>query len=291
LNILRNFCRVLQISPKHFKISQYECCLVFRGTQLSYWMAFQIFSGRGRKTWSTASSSCSLTPSGIQSLAAILCKNHWEKHKSAFTQNTPLSVLYNFRIQISVGSIQFFGDFRVQTRAHWHSLGPERDVTRSARQCRAALGVRAATPPEAARHPRPHLPQVPAPRDALKSACHAPPRRSRRAAQAVHRGDRRFVHDSLPCAHAYRDRRSTTDGSCVIHSSQASERPYLNGRPFLARAHAVPPAIRAARGAAHPPSLCRLHPPLEELIWDLAALHRKSPSPAMPRLAPHCAGI
>jgi hypothetical protein len=79
--------------------------------------------------------------------------------------------------------------------------------------------------------------------------CHAPPRRSRRA---VHRCDRWSVHGSLPCAHAYRDRHSTTTGSCVIHSSQASERPYLNGRPFLAHAHVVPPTIRAARGAAHP---------------------------------------
>jgi hypothetical protein len=30
LNVLPNFCRVLQISPKHFKISQYESCPVFR---------------------------------------------------------------------------------------------------------------------------------------------------------------------------------------------------------------------------------------------------------------------
>jgi hypothetical protein len=35
VNVFRNFCRVLQISPKHFKIYQYESCPVFRGTQLS----------------------------------------------------------------------------------------------------------------------------------------------------------------------------------------------------------------------------------------------------------------
>jgi hypothetical protein len=74
LNVRRNFCRVLQISPKQFKISQYESCLVFRGTQLSCWKAFQIFSGKGWKTWSTASSSCSPKQSGIQNLAAICAK-------------------------------------------------------------------------------------------------------------------------------------------------------------------------------------------------------------------------
>jgi hypothetical protein len=32
LKVIRNLCRVLQISPKHFKISQYKSCPVFRGT-------------------------------------------------------------------------------------------------------------------------------------------------------------------------------------------------------------------------------------------------------------------
>jgi hypothetical protein len=31
----QNFCLVLQISPKRFKMFQYESCPVFRGTQLS----------------------------------------------------------------------------------------------------------------------------------------------------------------------------------------------------------------------------------------------------------------
>jgi hypothetical protein len=33
--VSRNFCRVLQISPKHFKFSQYKSCVFCRGTQLS----------------------------------------------------------------------------------------------------------------------------------------------------------------------------------------------------------------------------------------------------------------
>jgi hypothetical protein len=34
-SVSRNFCRVLQISPKHFKISQCKSCVFCRGTQLS----------------------------------------------------------------------------------------------------------------------------------------------------------------------------------------------------------------------------------------------------------------
>jgi hypothetical protein len=36
LNFLQNFCRALQISPKHFKISQYKSCPLFWGTQLCF---------------------------------------------------------------------------------------------------------------------------------------------------------------------------------------------------------------------------------------------------------------
>jgi hypothetical protein len=39
--------------PQHFKISQYKSCLVFRGTQLCFWVAFQIISVKAGKTWST----------------------------------------------------------------------------------------------------------------------------------------------------------------------------------------------------------------------------------------------
>jgi hypothetical protein len=54
LNLSRTFCRVLQISPKHFKFYQYKICPVFHGTQLSCWAAFQIWSGKWWKAWSTA---------------------------------------------------------------------------------------------------------------------------------------------------------------------------------------------------------------------------------------------
>jgi hypothetical protein len=42
--VTRNFCRVLQISPKHFKFSNYRSCVVWWGTQLSSWAAFEIWS-------------------------------------------------------------------------------------------------------------------------------------------------------------------------------------------------------------------------------------------------------
>jgi hypothetical protein len=54
LNSLKNFCSVLQISPKHFTTSQYKSCPVFRGTQLCFWVALQIWSGKWWKAWSAA---------------------------------------------------------------------------------------------------------------------------------------------------------------------------------------------------------------------------------------------
>jgi hypothetical protein len=44
--VARNFCRVLQISPKHFKISQCKSCVFCRGTQLSCWVALLVRSAR-----------------------------------------------------------------------------------------------------------------------------------------------------------------------------------------------------------------------------------------------------
>jgi hypothetical protein len=54
-SVSRYFCRVLQISPKHFKISQCKSCVFCRGTQLSCWVAFEIRSLKGWKTQVKAS--------------------------------------------------------------------------------------------------------------------------------------------------------------------------------------------------------------------------------------------
>jgi hypothetical protein len=71
LNSLWNFCRVLQISPKHSKISQYKSCSVFRGTQLCFLVPLQIWSGNWWKTWSTAAEYYSLAPWKITTLPAV----------------------------------------------------------------------------------------------------------------------------------------------------------------------------------------------------------------------------
>jgi hypothetical protein len=73
-SVFRNFCRVLEISTKHFKIYQYESCPVCRGTQLSCRLAFPVLSGNWWKTWSTDSSSCSLRHGGIPSWQAVPAK-------------------------------------------------------------------------------------------------------------------------------------------------------------------------------------------------------------------------
>jgi hypothetical protein len=75
VNVFRNFCRVLQISPKHFKIYQCESCPVCWGTQLSCRLAFQILSRNWWKTWSAVSISCSPEYGDIQSLAAFYAKS------------------------------------------------------------------------------------------------------------------------------------------------------------------------------------------------------------------------
>jgi hypothetical protein len=57
------FCRVLRISPKHFKFSQYKSCVFCRGTQLSCWVAFEIWSGIVWKMQVNAYRHCSPKPS------------------------------------------------------------------------------------------------------------------------------------------------------------------------------------------------------------------------------------
>jgi hypothetical protein len=62
-------------------------------------MALPILSGRGWKSWSTVSTSCSLTHVGIQTLAAIYAKTVEKNIGRPLQKNTILSVLYNFRIK------------------------------------------------------------------------------------------------------------------------------------------------------------------------------------------------
>jgi hypothetical protein len=84
-------------------------------------------------------------------LAAIYAKNLEKNIGRPLRKNTLLSVLYNFRIQISVG---FYSNFWSFSRSNKGTSTQFR-----ARARRTALGVRAAAPPEVARRPRPRLPQ------------------------------------------------------------------------------------------------------------------------------------
>jgi hypothetical protein len=68
-------CRVLQNSPKHFKIYLYESCPSCWGTQLSCRLAFQILGGNWWKTRSTDSTSCSQGQAGIQSWHDVPAKS------------------------------------------------------------------------------------------------------------------------------------------------------------------------------------------------------------------------
>jgi hypothetical protein len=63
--VSRNFCCVLQISPKHFKISQCKSCVSCRGTQLSCWVALEIWSGNAWKILVNAEGYYSLAPKNL----------------------------------------------------------------------------------------------------------------------------------------------------------------------------------------------------------------------------------
>jgi hypothetical protein len=73
--VFRNFCRVLQNSPKHLKFYLWESCPSCWGTQLSCRLTFQIWRGKAWKTWPKVSMSCSWTCVGIQSWQLILAKS------------------------------------------------------------------------------------------------------------------------------------------------------------------------------------------------------------------------
>jgi hypothetical protein len=53
LNLLQNFCHILQISPKHFKISQYKSCpaafQIFEGHNFAFVWHFKFWVEKGEK--------------------------------------------------------------------------------------------------------------------------------------------------------------------------------------------------------------------------------------------------
>jgi hypothetical protein len=72
--VAENFCRVLQISPKHFKFSQCKSCVVCWETQLSCWVAFEIWSGNEWKMQVNASGYYSQAPRKSASWHAFCAK-------------------------------------------------------------------------------------------------------------------------------------------------------------------------------------------------------------------------
>jgi hypothetical protein len=147
VNSLRNFCRVLQISPKHSKISQYKRFPVFQGTQLSYWMAFQILCGKGWKTWSTAEFTVHRASAKPELCLTFLLKT---LRKTIFWRKTR-------------SNRRWLGDSRPTGALALWSAGAHRAAT-------PVLGVRAHRPhPEAARLPEAPCPEAELLRGVLKS--------------------------------------------------------------------------------------------------------------------------
>jgi hypothetical protein len=155
-NLLRNFCRVLQISPKHFKISQYKSCLVFRGTQLCFWVAFQILSGKGQKTWSTATFTIHRRHENRQLCLQFMLKP-LRKHRLAFIKVVEGPLIYNFAICPLVHFSSSFWRNWQSNKASWNILG---DVASRATP-RGALSVSASGSSLTPCAPRTHTDQAP----------------------------------------------------------------------------------------------------------------------------------
>jgi hypothetical protein len=73
-SVSRYFCLVLQISPKHFKLSQYKSCVFCRGTQLSCWVALLVWSANWWKMQVNACRHYSLEPSFLPCSTACSAK-------------------------------------------------------------------------------------------------------------------------------------------------------------------------------------------------------------------------
>jgi hypothetical protein len=145
-------------------------------------------------------------------------------------------------------SIQNFGDFHVQTGAQWNIFEPERAPRRDIAHLRAALApappalsVRTAAPPEAARRPRPRLPQAARIPWCLEVST---PRASPPFATYHARRAPRWppVRPQLPSPVCAPTEAAAVPRSDLRHpSSRARESRLFKGRPPLRRAMPVPP--------------------------------------------------
>jgi hypothetical protein len=142
LNSLRNFCRVLQISPKHFKISKYKGCLVIWGTQLFFWVAFQILSGNWWKSQSTAVFPIHRSHEKIELCLTFLLKP-MRKYKKTFVKVVEEPFIYNFANYTTAHFYSNFWSFSRSNSVKWKENGP----------CHVALRSRTPTSCARARAP------------------------------------------------------------------------------------------------------------------------------------------
>jgi hypothetical protein len=150
LDVLRNFCRVLQISPKHFKIYQYKICAELPGTQFIFRVGLLVLSGKGvklpRKVRITVHQD-----NDFSLICTWFSPSLWTNFKFGFGQVLEESTIYNFPIYGFWSLVAIFGESCKWTRAHATDRGRERaGVTSRARAH--------ASPPRRRRVPSYHSP-------------------------------------------------------------------------------------------------------------------------------------
>jgi hypothetical protein len=107
--ICRNFCRVFQNSPKHFKIYLHKSCSSCWGTQLSCRLAFQIWRGEAWKTCSKVSIYCSRTQADIQSWQLFLANSVEKNPIQPFWKWQTVARSATFVFKVGSSFIQIFG--------------------------------------------------------------------------------------------------------------------------------------------------------------------------------------
>jgi hypothetical protein len=109
-----NFCRVLQISPKHFKFYQYKSCPVFQEHNFYVGWHFKFWAEKGEKLGQLQ---FALFISTLQNpnFAWRSCSNRQKKHRMTFANVVEGCLIYNFRIYHFCRTVQLFGETRSQS--------------------------------------------------------------------------------------------------------------------------------------------------------------------------------
>jgi hypothetical protein len=124
MDVFRNFCRVLQVSPKHIKIYQYKSCAELPGTQFIFKMALLVLSGKGvklpRKVRITVHRDMDFSQ-----LSTWISPSNWTKFKFGFSQVLEESPIYNFPIYEFGSLFAILGESCKETGAHAMDQGRE----------------------------------------------------------------------------------------------------------------------------------------------------------------------